>query len=86
MNHEATARPVSGARSGLRVRNFDSYAHECCFKSGVPAEIFQVEVCGNFPGIPLLAEVFRLRPVISFRKDKTRLIPAKTFRANIMQG
>ena len=39
----------------------------------------------NFPGKLSLAEVFRLRPVISW-KENTRFVPAKTFWANIMQA
>ena len=35
----------------------------------------------SFPGKLSLAEVFRLRPVISFQKENTRFVPAKTFRA-----
>ena len=54
-------------------------------RAGVPAEIF---LSRSFPGKLSLAEdlVFRLWPEISFRKENTTFVPAKTFRENVMQG
>ena len=43
----------------------------------------KTSIGGNFPGELSLAEVFLWRPVISFRKENTGFVPAKTFRASI---